>query len=356
MATLTEVSKVARKGVVIGIGFVIFLMMYPILRASAIAIYRKYNPPPPPPPNARYSQLPILNFPPVQQQWPQVKLETVTGGFPRLPLTVKVYLVSQNKSRLSSLDNYRRKATAIGLSSDPVQIDDIRYRFLHPRIQANMVVNLITDQIEYKYDWTRDRNEIVPGKIGPPDGEIQKARSFFAQLGLTYDDLQKGEGKVTYYVATGSAFLPTNNYVEAMFSRVDLFRASLDNLPFVTAGGNFSPVNVVFSSTVKKELEIISANYYYSKLISATEFATYSMQGVEKAYTDLTNGKGYIVRNTLPVATIRQISLAYFEPNEPQDYIQPVYVFEGDAGFLAYVQAVDESRLVGAPTPTTEAK
>ena len=349
MATLTEVSVVARKGVVVGIGFVILLMFYPIIRGVAMKIYQKYNPPPPPAPTVKFGKLPVLEFPNISYpNKPEIKLETISGGLPKLPPAAKVYLVEINKSRLLTLDRYRQKATGIGLSSDPVQIDDIRYRFVHTKFQANMVVNLITDQIEYKYDWTKDKDEIIPGNLEPMEQEISKAKSFFDRLGVTKEDISKGTGKVTYYAATGSAFSPINNYIDANFVRVDLFRADLDNLKFVTSGGDFSPINVTSSSTNKPELKIVAASYYYSRILGNDIFATYPLKGVEKAYQELVSGQGFIVRNVLPTAIIRKISLAYYESNNPQDYIQPVYVFEGDKGFLAYVTAVDESMLVTA--------
>lgn len=349
MATLTEVSKVARKGVVFGIGFIVLLMFYPIIRLTAIAIWQKYHPPPPPPPTIKFGRLPVLEFPKLGGQVkPEIKLETISGGFPKTPATAKVFLVELNKSRLSTLDNYRRKATNIGLLPDPVQIDDIRYRFIHDKIQANMVVNLITDQIEYKYDWTKDRDQIEPGRLEGPEREIQKGRSFFDKLGVTREDISSGTGKVNYYIATGSAFIPTNNYVEATFVRVDLFRADLDKLKIVTAGGDFSPINVTSSSTEKPELQTISASFYYSRIVGKDIFATYPLKGPEKAFQQLAAGQGFIVKNVTGTAIVRNISLAYYESNNPQDYLQPVYVFEGDRGFKAYVQAVDESMLVTA--------
>ena len=39
-------------------------------------------------------------------------------------------------------------------------------------------------------------------------------------------------------------------------------------------------------------------------------------------------------------ATVRTVTLAYYDSLDPQNYLQPVFVFEGDDGFLAYVPAV----------------
>ena len=39
---------------------------------------------------------------------------------------------------------------------------------------------------------------------------------------------------------------------------------------------------------------------------------------------------------------IRKIYLAYFEPATLTNYLQPVFVFEGDDNFVAYVSAVTD--------------
>jgi len=38
--------------------------------------------------------------------------------------------------------------------------------------------------------------------------------------------------------------------------------------------------------------------------------------------------------------TIRNIYLAYFEPVTLTNYLQPIFVFEGDNNFVAYVPAI----------------
>ena len=64
-----------------------------------------------------------------------------------------------------------------------------------------------------------------------------------------------------------------------------------------------------------------------------------------RAWEYLQTGKGYVAKRTTPNVTIRKISLAYYESNEPQEFLQPVYVFEGDNGFVAYVPAIKSEYL-----------
>jgi hypothetical protein len=68
---------------------------------------------------------------------------------------------------------------------------------------------------------------------------------------------------------------------------------------------------------------------------------------VDQAWKELVSGGGFIAKRTTEnQVVVRKVSLAYFEANEQQAFLQPVYVFEGDGGFTAYVQAVDHSYII----------
>jgi hypothetical protein len=43
--------------------------------------------------------------------------------------------------------------------------------------------------------------------------------------------------------------------------------------------------------------------------------------------------------------TIKKMFLAYYDPDEYQPYLQPVYVFVGDNDFVGYVPAVEDALL-----------
>jgi hypothetical protein len=49
--------------------------------------------------------------------------------------------------------------------------------------------------------------------------------------------------------------------------------------------------------------------------------------------------------------TIRRIYLGYYDSLTPQEFLMPIVVFEGDGGFLGYVQAVTNEWLQ-APAAT----
>lgn len=340
MATLTEVSTVARKIIKWGlIGMVVLTLTPGVIRIGK-AIYQKFNPPPPPPPTVRYGKLPKLDLPyNSSEATPSYKLETIEGGLPKLASVGKVYVVGINKSRLLTLDRVKQKVVALGMTMDPIQIDDQTYRFIHPKLAADLLYNVVSGGFSYRYDWTHDPGIYLAHEIPIGNQAVSTAKNFLNNVGSLATDLVSGTSKFNYLVATGSAMLPTNSAYDANFVRVDLFRADKDNMKIVTVGGDTSPVNVIMSG-IRDERSVVQANFEYSQILD-TDVATYPLIKVDTAWQKIQAGQAFIAKRTIPEVTIRKVSLAYFESNSPQQFMQPVFMFEGDGGFMAYVPAID---------------
>ncbi len=353
MASLTEISFFARKGIKWGIIGLIVIMITPVVWRAILAKLPK-KPEPPAPPTLRYGKLPPLQFPSQPEKVLEYKLETITGALPTdLPLTSRVYIAGINRSRLVSLDRIRNIAKTLGFSTEVLQLDEQNYKFVHPRLPAELLFNIITWQFAYRYDWTSDPS-VYEAKTRQPqlNSAIGEARNYMQGIGLLSGDLANGPAKARYYTATGSALIPTESFYDANFTRVDIFRADKDKLKVLTAGGDeFSPVNVLISG-LGGEKHVAQANYYYSMTVD-NDFATYPLKGIQKAYDELVNGQGHIAKQAGEKITVRKASLAYYESNEPQQFLQPVYIFEGDGNFMGIVQAVDDGYIEKpAPTPT----
>lgn len=355
MATLTEVSAVARKSIKWGTIVLVIMALIPGTISLIKKIYTMMNPPPPPPPTVRYGKLPRLMFPLSPNfATPEYKLETVTGSLPAMPNVAKVYPVGINKSRLLVLDRMTARATQVSLTNEPIQLNDRIYRYTSPQGPIEMIFDVITESLSYKYDWTLNKiaYQNTPVPIG--DSAINEAKRFLETLGALPEDVANGQTKMVYLAATASAMVPVVSPYEANFVRVDFFREKKEekipgisqavSMNFVTVGGDTSPINVIISGS-QGPGRVIQANYYYSQILGE-DFATYPLKPVNNAWQELISGGGFIAKRTSEnKVTVRHVSLAYFEANEQQDFLQPVYVFDGDGGFLAYVQAVDESKI-----------
>ena len=341
MATLTEISFYSRQAIKWGIVGIIVIAIIPFAYRAGRGIYLKLNPPPPPPPTVRYGKLPKLKFPQsAAGDNVTYKLETIQGGLPKLPSVGQVYVVGINKSRLLELERAKAKAKTLGFTNEPVRVDDQTYRFVHPTLRATFTVNLLSGGFSYKYDYLNDKPVFVPQNLPSIEQAGAEAKNFLQGLGLLPADLVSGMARSAYLIATYSGEMKeAPSYSEANFVRTDLYRADKDKLKFVTAGGDKSPVNMLFSGLGERNKRIVEANYQYSAILG-NDSASYPLKSVDQAWSELTQGSGYATQG-YPTVTIRKVDLAYYESNDPQQFIQPVFVFEGDGGFVGYLPAVD---------------
>mgnify|MGYP001590433495 FL=1 len=340
MATLTEVSFYARRVVKWGaIGLVIIMLIPPTLTLIK-RIYVAINPPPPPAPTVRYGKLPMLVFPSTTNNFSKLnyRLETIEGGLPKLANVSKIYFVSINKSRILELERIKAKAAVLGFSQAPEKTDEQTYKFVHLDQPAQLTVNIIYNSYIYGYDWRSDA-DIWGARDVPNNGQaLVEAKNFWQSLGLLSGDLADGKAKFTYLAINGGELVSTTALSEANFVRVDLQRSDKDGLPVVTPT-NISPVYVIFSGAGDRSKRVIEARYAYSKILD-DNFSTYPLKSVDQAWNELQAGGGYVANPAGNQIVVRKASLAYYESDTPQEFFQPVFVFEGDGGFVGYVPAV----------------
>lgn len=341
MASLTEVSAIARRAIKWGAIGLVIIMLVPVVWRLGRNIYRRLNPPAPPAPTVKYGKLPNINFPPDTGAKPvQYILETIAGGLPNLAQIGRVYVVGINKSRLATLDRFKGRIRPLGFTTKEIDVNDFTSKFIHPTLAADLVVDIIANGFSYRLDWTRESQIYDSHSIPIGNSAVNEARNFLSNLGLLPGDLASGMGKFSYLTATGSAMIPTEAVVNANFVRVDLFRASKDELQVVTPAADTSPVYVIISG-LGGDKRVVEAGYHYSGTLD-NDFGTYPLRGVDKAWQQLQAGQGHIAKRAGERAIVRRVSVAYYESDRPQGFLQPVYVFEGDGGFTAYVPAVAE--------------
>ncbi len=341
MATLTEVSYYTRRVIKWGgIGLVVVLLT-PMFWRLAKQAYFKLWPPPPPPPTVAYGTLPQLNFPvSVDAYQPVMRLETIDGKLPKMATQGKVYVVNINKSRLLELERVKVKVKSLGFINEPQQVDEQTFKFIHPVIPAALTVNVIYNTYKFNYDWTLDQALYSAQAVPNNDQAFLEAKSFFQTLGILGSDLVDGQPKFAYFAAQPPEMISTVSLSEANFVRVDLFRSSRDDLPWVTTQSSHAPVNAIFSGVADRSKRVIQADYAYSQILEGN-FATYPLKTVDQAWNELQQGKGYVAHPAGAQVVVRKVYTAYYESDQPQEFVQPVFVFEGDAGYVAYVAAID---------------
>ncbi len=341
MATLTEASIIARKSLRYFIYSIIAIVVLRSLILTAIAIYKKVFPAPPPPPTILFGKLTKLPFPETTKRNLQFTLETPDGAVPALGDQAKVYFMPKTSANLLSLDFAKEKAARLGFTSEPQQISDSLYRFFHKSAPQTMEIDIITGAFSTSFDLNLDR-EVLAVKPPLPEIAASAVRSYLSSAGLLPDDLT---GKVEHkYLKTQSGgFIPALSLSDGNIVRIDLFRKNLDEKPVVSK--NFSQSNVWFMVSGLREggRDVIAGEYHYFP-VDESQFSTYPIKSSETAWQELVSGNYYPASYGTTVdeenVKIRRIYLAYYDAGVYTEFMQPVFVFEGDKDFVAYIPAV----------------
>jgi hypothetical protein len=163
------------------------------------------------------------------------------------------------------------------------------------------------------------------------------------------EDLSEGTTKTEFYSIESDQLKKVVSYSEAKIIKVNIFRQDQEvtvgtekvKLPTVTP--KVSESNVWFYVGGKGTPFAGEYKYYP---IDSEKFETYPIKNAQQAFNDLIAGKGYIAQlgeNTDGKVTIRRAYLGYYDPGNLDDkYFEPVFVFEGDRGFTAYIPAVTD--------------
>lgn len=348
MATLTKTAYLSRKAIKFGsIGIVILL----ILRFAFITIrayWKKAHPPAPPPPTVTFGKLPKLAFP-ERQNLPTLnfRLETISGSLPDLPSQAKIFFISKPSPNFSTKGNAKVWAKKLGFTKEPQETDQYFFRFSTDTVPKTILeVDCLTRNFSLSYDWKNDL-EILSKGTPPADTQaISTAKSFLQGANVLTDELMKGSSEVIFlkYV---NGNLVNSIYHESVLAKVNLLRKDLEGLKILPPNPKDSNVSLLISSS-QSNRGVIEVKYYHYP-ISENNFSTYPLKDAKTAWSVLIGGKGFVANlgnNTEGKIVIRNAYLAYYESEQPQTYLQPIIVFEGDNDFIAYVPAVTETWVV----------
>jgi len=343
MTGLTKIAITARKVIRYTVYFIIFLTVGKIVLDLSINIYRKAFPSPPPPPTVKFGKLTKIPFPEASTSTQLTYvLETPEGGLPtNISMQTKVFFMPRVNPNLLSLDVAKEKAKALEFTSDPIQESDTLYKFKNPNFPSIMEVNIITGIFSISYDLSTDRTPIDQ-KPPVPEVAASEFRGALSNANVLPDDLT-GITTHDFFKLTNNGLTPSLSLSESDVVRVNLFRKNYNNLPSLTAKPNEANVWAIIGGSNNHEQQIIAAEYHYHP-VDESQFSTYPIKTPSDAFNELESGSAYIADLGLnkngDTLKIRRVYLAYFDPKEVSDFFQPIYVFEGDNGFLAYVPAV----------------
>jgi len=348
MASLTRISYYTRKAIVLGIVGVISFFVLKGLMSFGIKQWQTSHPVPTPAPSVLFGKLPKIKFPQSKNTYPSnFVLETIGGELPEASSSAKVFQIPKKLPSLLASRHAREFATRLEFKGNPISKTPTEYKFEDPKTSLRTLdLDIVNYNFSVKYNFLKDA-EIFEEKSLPDSQQAKsEAISFFQKTGIFPSELQQGEKKVSFLSFTGKEFLETTSLSRANAVRVDFLRSNVDNYPLLPPEFERSPVFVIFSGSKAKEKRVILAEFNYFEP-NYQALATYPIKSAQEAWEELKNRAGFIARwqGKTGKATIRKAYLAYYDSPEYQNFLQPIFVFEGDYNFVAYVPAIKDEWL-----------
>lgn len=344
MATLTETAYYTRRTINWAILAVIFYIILRIFFVILVALWIYFFPPKPPAPNFRFGKLPAVKFPessPAAQL--SFTLETIEGKVPAASNSAAVYFIPKQAANLLALTKTQEFAKRLGLNPSPIQESKNIYRFDDDTTQLRRLrYDIVSGNFILRYGFEQDTGLFSERSLPVVDAGVAEAKSMMQTFNLYVPDIARGASKAIFLKLVGDKLVSTTSLSQADAVRIDFFRQAVGSMRLFTTDPDEGQIVFIFSGSKNNKKKILQFAYTLWPIDYETT-GTYALKPSALAWEELKAGKGYIARypiNANTTATIRQVYLGYYDSFDPQMYLQPIFVFEGDNNFLAYVPAI----------------
>ncbi len=345
MATLTETAYYTRRTINWVILAIIFYIILRLTWSIVLAIWLVIFPPQAPPPNHRFGKLPALVFP--EQATPSgqltFQLQTIQGSVPKASDSAMVYFMPKQAANLLALTNTEEFAKRMDFDPAPIAESKNLYRFDDPDLPLRKLrYDIVSSNFIVRYNFEQDTGLFNEKNIPQVDEARQESIATMQNFNLWVDDIKAGTSTVTFLKLVSDHFVPTTSLSVADSVRVDFFRQAIGDMKVLTPNPDEGQISFIYSGSTNSKKKILQFAYTFWPIDRETT-ATYALKPSSLAWQELQSGAGFIARYPTAgtTAVVRQVYLAYYDSYQPQTYLQPIFVFEGDLGFLGYVPAVD---------------
>ncbi len=337
--SLTYTAYAARRMIKFGGVFIAGFTVTWLLSSAAISAYKAANPPYVAP-DVKYGVLPKIVFNNKSFDKKTFTAEMANDSLPTFGDQAKVYIITRSDSTFLALEEDTKTAVALGFKEQPTEISDGVYEFRNSNLNQTLTMNVLENSFQMKYPYQDDQTLLNPASMPTKEQAVSLAKNYLSAGGVLSNDLDNGETKVSYWKISYDGLTSVSSLSEANAIRVDFFRQDLDDLKILSSEINSASVSVLVTGAQVENKKIAEITYKYAQ-IDRELYSTYPIKTSEEAWADLQAGNYWPASDVSgDRVTIREMYLAYFEPVSLTNYIQPIYVFEGDNNFVAYVPAL----------------
>lgn len=338
--SLTNTATVTRK-LIIGLGVLVGGSLFLLIAFNiGSGVYKSFFPDKPPPPLVAFGKLPPLlineGFKPNENV--TYKLETVTGELKELASDLKVFAIEAPEVKFGDAPRTDSWAQALGFATPAVsEINSVATYADRTDNSKLLKIGITSQKAEIVSNYLNNITLISTKHKGEDAAKLNAERlvKVFSLNALAYP-----VDKIKYikYKIDGGTLVEANELSAVNLIQVNYGRGDLDKIPVVYPKFGETKVWVLTSNN-----SFVAANIDITR-IQDYKFSTYPLKGIARAFEELKSGK--VIYNKEFNGTtfdIRDVKLAYLDTYAYQPYLQPVYLFEGNDGLAAYVNAVSDS-------------
>lgn len=346
---LTNVNYAGRLLVRYGLAFLVFLMVGRVLLNAFVAYWKATHPPPPPPPTVGFGVLPGLQFPPQSEEdKPASYVLETPYGIREITDRAKVFLITKSTANLLADDRVKQIASNYGFIFAPELIDDQTYRFTK---NAPLDMSFEISSVDFTFSMASNflsRPDLLTtsGRLPEEFEAIDRVRKFAGSANLLEQDIATGSAQVTFLRSIGGELKTAFSLSDANFLQIDLNRSPIDQKYQVyTSDPQRGIISAKLSAAFTGNNSIVEMDYNYRR-VDYLNFETYPLRTAKSAWNLVQSGGAFVINEqNLEEAVVRELELAYYDSFAEQKYLQPIYVFKGDGGFVAMVPAIDPNYL-----------
>lgn len=269
-------------------------------------------------------------------------LDTIESKPKTATLAAKVFFLPPKTALFGYLSKIYLIAKSLGFNTEIIRHKIKDKKAIFEDEEKKFTVDIANFNFDYQYKYENNA-ELFENVVLPEDEDIkEKVRAFLRITGRNPEELAQGKENLSYFVydVSNKQFKQTLKKQVANSVRIDFFRPDIDNF-LIVSPNYFTSQNFVILTFKDGQDKILEAQIKYFEK-EDQQVGIYPLKSGEEAWQDLKNNRGFIIsadNNKSPII-IKKMFLGYFDPDIDQDYLQPVYVFLGDQGFIAYIPAI----------------
>ena len=320
------------------------------------AYYLSTLPPVEEKPDIKFGILPTPNFPSssVSSSNYSYSLDTTTGSLPTLgdngfEKIIKVYFIIKPFATFLSPDRSQALAARFNIKTQPEILTETRYLFEENK--KKLTVDLDNGNFTYIREATPSGDE----KLEDDKTLTSGFENILGNLGVLKPQLTEGRFKIIPLKVAGNQFIFSEVRTEASLAQISLWPKAINDKSIFTSDFEKSQINATIIGSSSDLDNYMQLNFTFWQIDENT-FATYPTKSPSDALVDLQSGKGVVILEPdKPQVSITSVYLGYFLSDNYNQYLHPIYVFEGPK-FAGYVSALTPQFIEQARLPDGQAK